>query len=203
LRAELLDDGDREQLPVSLNRVMIATFLLVGMDIAHRLIGWLDGWGIDWAQAMVLIAGILAASRGGLPLNRLYIAPHAPVFETPGDDLREVAGFEATYRKLWAGTRAVVDLAGEMFPEFPAYSPGPDTKTTIGSETRTVEDMPAVSAPDDWLSMITRLRMAMEDPRQLLSGAISDYAATMLVAHGNDPAALIVPGLDGEPYPCS
>ena len=32
-------DGD---LPVPFNRVMIATFYLTGMDIAHRLIGWLD-----------------------------------------------------------------------------------------------------------------------------------------------------------------
>lgn len=220
LRGELLDDGGQKDLPVSLNRVMIATFFLVGMDIAHRLIRWLDRRGIDWASAMVLIAGqqgrptagvtwrtnslaamILAASRGALPLNRLYIAPHAPVFATPGNDLRAVSALEPTYRALWAGTRAVVDLAGDMFPAFPAYCADPGTKITIGSETRTVEEMPAIADPGDWFSLITRLRMVMEDPRQLLSGAVSDFAATMLVAHGNDPSALIVPGLDGEPYP--
>jgi hypothetical protein len=41
----------------------------------------------------------------------------------------------------------------------------------------------------------------MEDPRQLLSGAVTDYASRMLVEHDNDPLAIAVPGLDGEPYP--
>ncbi len=41
----------------------------------------------------------------------------------------------------------------------------------------------------------------MEDPRQLLSGAVTDYVSSELVRHANDPAAVTVPGLDGEPYP--
>jgi hypothetical protein len=41
----------------------------------------------------------------------------------------------------------------------------------------------------------------MEDPRQLLSGAVTDYASRQLIDHRNDPAAVTVPGLDGEPYP--
>jgi hypothetical protein len=41
----------------------------------------------------------------------------------------------------------------------------------------------------------------MEDPRQLLSGAVTDYAAQQLIDHGNDPLAVTVPGLDDEPYP--
>jgi hypothetical protein len=41
----------------------------------------------------------------------------------------------------------------------------------------------------------------MEDPRQLLSGAVTDYASRQLIEHENDPAAVIVPGLDGEHYP--
>jgi hypothetical protein len=88
LRAEYLADGDREDLPVSFDRIMIATFFLVGMDISHRLIAWLDSLGIDWPALMVLITGrqgratagvtwrtnsvagmILAASRGALPLS--------------------------------------------------------------------------------------------------------------------------------------
>jgi hypothetical protein len=41
----------------------------------------------------------------------------------------------------------------------------------------------------------------MEDPRQLLSGAVTDYASSQLVRSANDPSAVTVPGLDGEPYP--
>jgi hypothetical protein len=43
--------------------------------------------------------------------------------------------------------------------------------------------------------------VVMEDPTQLLSGAVTDYASSELVAHANDPSAVTVPGLDGEPYP--
>ena len=51
-------------LPVPFNRVMIATFYLTGMDIAHRLITWLDAVGIDWARAMVIFAGPGRAADG-------------------------------------------------------------------------------------------------------------------------------------------
>jgi hypothetical protein len=60
--------------------------------------------------------------------------------------------------------------------------------------------MPAIAGPDDWFAMTSRLRVVLEDPRQLLSGAVTDYAAQQLVEHGNDPTKLTVPGLDGEPY---
>lgn len=40
----------------------------------------------------------------------------------------------------------------------------------------------------------------MEDPRQLLSGAVTDYASQQLVANDNKPGAVTVPGLDGEDY---
>jgi hypothetical protein len=41
----------------------------------------------------------------------------------------------------------------------------------------------------------------LEDPRQLLSGAVTDVAAAQLVEHANKPDAVRVPGLDGEAYP--
>ena len=43
--------------------------------------------------------------------------------------------------------------------------------------------------------------MVLEDPRQLLSGAVTDYASQQLVDNDNDPRRVVVPGLDGEPYP--
>jgi len=67
--------------------------------------------------------------------------------------------------------------------------------------THTGHQMPAVSGPADWFAMTTRLRVVMEDPRQLLSGAVTDYASTQLVLNANQPEAVVVPGLDGEPYP--
>ncbi|MFE9292788.1 DUF5624 domain-containing protein [Streptomyces niveus] len=225
LRECYLEDGDDPERPVSFNRVMVATFFLVGMDTAHRLITWCDSQAIDWSRTMVVIAGqqgrptagvtwrtssvaaiVLAASRGELPLERLYMAPHAPVFRTPVDgDLGEVAALEPVMRALWSGTRATVELGASMFDGYPAFSPG-DRDAPGGSLVRhgagaTLTEMPAIRSPDDWFTLVSRLRLVMEDPRQLLSGAVSDYAAQQLVAHANDPLAITVPGLDGEPYP--
>ncbi|WP_069625667.1 DUF5624 domain-containing protein [Streptomyces niveus] len=225
LRECYLEDGDDPERPVSFNRVMVATFFLVGMDTAHRLISWCDSQAIDWSRTMVVIAGqqgrptagvtwrtssvaavVLAASRGQLPLDRLYMAPHAPVFRTPVDgDLGEVAALEPVMRALWSGTRATVELGASMFDGYPAFSPG-DRDAPGGALVRhgagaTLTEMPAIHSPADWFTLVSRLRLVMEDPRQLLSGAVSDYAAQQLVAHANDPLAITVPGLDGEPYP--
>jgi hypothetical protein len=213
-------DGD---LPVPFNRVMIATFYLTGMDIAHRLIGWLDGVGIDWTRAMVIfagqagrptagltqeshsIAGVVRAVSGGLLApERVFIAPHAPVFpphDPAGDGTAAAAGLEPGYRRLWAGLRATSELAGGMFDGYPGFAVPAVEQHVIGPGTTAVSGKPAVRGPDDWLALVTRLRVVMEDPAQLLSGAVTDYASAELVQHGNDPSAVIVPGLDGEPYP--
>ena len=221
LRAEYLEDGERADLPVSFDRIMIATFFLVGMDISARLIGWLDQRSVDWERTMVLIAGkqgrptagvtwrtnsvagmILAASRGRLPLDQLYIAPHAPTFSTPhGGDLTEVARLEPMFRSLWAGTRAVMRLGGDMFPDYPAYAADAGGTVELARGTTTIGEMPSIANEQDWFAMVTRLRMVMEDPRQLLSGAVSDFAAQLLIRNDNDPSKVFVPGLDGEPYP--
>ncbi len=221
LRDEYLEGTGQPDLPVPFNRIMIATFFLVGLETANRFIAWCDSHEIDWARTMVVIAGkqgrpsagvtwrsnsianiILSASRGALPLDRLLIAPHAPVFATPHDgDLQEVMSLEHPLRGLWAGTHAVMRLGADMFEGYPAFSSDQGGVIQIDAETATVGDMPAVTSADDWFAMITRLRLVMEDPRQLLSGAVSDVAAAQLATNGNDPSAVIVPGLDGEPYP--
>jgi hypothetical protein len=210
-------------LPVPFNKVMIATFYLTGMDIAHRLITWLDAAGIDWERAMVIFAGqagrptagvtqeshsvagvVRAVSRGRLPAERVFIAPHAPVFPpyNPAEAGRSPAeGMELGYRRLWAGLRATSDLAGGMFEGYPRFAAPFAEPVTIGPGTATVSAKPALKGPDDWLALVTRLRVVMEDPTQLLSGAVTDYASSELVAHANDPSAVTVPGLDGEPYP--
>ena len=210
-------------LPVPFNRVMIATFYLTGMDIAHRLIGWLDAAGVDWARAMVIfagqagrptagvtqeshsIAGVVRAVSGGLLApERVFIAPHAPVLpphDPAGDGATAARDLELGYRRLWAGLRATCELAGSMFDGYPRFAAPAFERPVIGPGTVSVGGKPAVQGPDDWLALVTRLRVVMEDPAQLLSGAVTDYASAELVAHGNDPSAVTVPGLDGEPYP--
>jgi hypothetical protein len=210
-------------LPVPFNKVMIATFYLTGMDIAHRLITWLDAVGIDWARAMVIFAGqagrptagvtqeshsiasvIRAVSRSQLAPERVFIAPHAPVFPpyNPADGDRSAAKtMEADYRRLWAALHATSELADGMFQGYPRFTPPSAERVTIGPGTASVHAKPALKGPDDWFALVTRLRVVMEDPTQLLSGAVTDYASAELVAHANDPSAVTVPGLDGEPYP--
>lgn len=210
-------------LPVPFNKIMIATFYLTGMDIAHRLITWLDAAAIDWSRAMVLIAGkagrptagitaeshsiagvVRAVSRGRLPADRVFIAPHAAVFppyDPAAGDVSGIRAMEPGYRALWSGLRATSDLGAAMFEGYPAYAAPPAGQVPVGPATTVVHAKPALTGPDDWLGLVTRLRVVMEDPAQLLSGAVTDYASSELVSHGNDPAAITVPGLDGEPYP--
>ncbi|MDM0111332.1 DUF5624 domain-containing protein [Variovorax sp. J22R133] len=222
LRTHYLEaKGDAAGATVPMNAVMIATFFLVGMDIAHRVIAWLDCHEIDWNRAMALIVGkqgrptagvtwttnsvaamILGASRKQLPLERLYIAPHGPDFQVAKlPDLAAVRAFEAPMRQLWTRTRTVSELGPLMYEGYPAFEPGSVIRPAIDSNTTSVGEMPAIAGPDDWLALNKRLRVVLEDPRQLLSGCVTDYAVDQLQAHGNDPAKVTVPGLDGITYP--
>lgn len=214
-------DGPAGDLPVPFNRVMVATFFLTGMDIAHRLIAWFDELDIAWERAMVIIAGragrptagvteesnsvagvVRAVARGRMARDRLFIAPHAPVFETyDGTNLAAVAALEGEYRRLWASLRATSELGGQMFEGYPRFEARAADRVRIGADSESVHEKPAVDGPGDWFALTTRLRVVMEDPRQLLSGAVTDYASTQLVRTSNDPSAVTVPGLDGEPYP--
>ncbi|HEX4359215.1 MAG TPA: DUF5624 domain-containing protein [Pseudonocardia sp.] len=206
---------------VPMNHMMIATFFLAGMDIAHRVIAWFDGQGIDWSRAMVLIAGkqgrptsgvtwrtssvaamVLGASRQRLPLERLYMAPHAPVFGTPvNGDLSEVKALEPALRGLWNGVWATVELGAVMFDGYPGFTPGGADQPDLDTGLTEVAEMPLIHSADDMLAMVTRLRVVLEDPRQLLSGCVVDFAVEQLAANNNDPAAVTVPGLDGVDYP--
>jgi hypothetical protein len=213
--------GDAVGASVPLNKVMVATFFLIGMDIGYRVIDWLDQHAIDWRQAMVLVCGragrptagvtwttnsicamILGASRHQLPLSRMYIAPHGPSFTIDASgDLSGAKAMEKPLRDLWAYTRAISDLGSTMFDGYAAYEPGSVALPYLEPGTRTLSEMPQIRDVDDWQSMITRLRVAIEDPRQLLSGAVTDFAVRQLIEHKNDPKRVTVPGLDGIVYP--
>lgn len=219
LRERLLEAHGPGEVP--LNKMMIATFFLVALDIAHRAITWFDRRALDWPRAMVVIAGrqgrptagvtwasnsvaamVLGASRGRLPLDRLYIAPHAPAIAvTQPVDPNALRAFEQPMRELWCHTRATSELGPLMYEGYPAYAPESARRPVLRPDTRTVADMPQVDGPDDWRALNTRLRVVMEDPRQLLSGCVSDYAVAQLVEADNDPAKVVVPGLDGMDYP--
>ncbi|MFC0430977.1 DUF5624 domain-containing protein [Kutzneria buriramensis] len=217
LRADYLDGG-----PVPVNHVMVATFFLAGLDISFRIGRWLRAQDIDWQRAMVLIAGrqgratagvtwttssvatmILGTADGQLPLERLYLAPHAPTFATPVDgDLSECVALEPELRGIWCSTRATVELGELMFAGHPRYSPAgvrfPDVSDPAVTE---VSEMPVVHSADDMRALVTRLRVVLEDPRQLLSGAVIDLAVEALGAADWDPTRVVVPGLTGVRYP--
>jgi hypothetical protein len=122
-----------------------------------------------------------------------------PAFD--GRDVSAVTSLEDEYRRLWASLRAISDLGGRMFEGYPRFAARPPEHVTVGAGSVSVHEKPAVDSPDDWFALTTRLRVVMEDPRQLLSGAVTDYASRQLIRSGNDPSAVTVPGLDGEPYP--
>jgi hypothetical protein len=222
LRTDYLEGGGDVDLPVPINHMMVATFFLAGMDISFRIGRWLRAQDIEWGRAMVIIAGrqgratagvtwttssvatmILGASGHRLPLEHLYLAPHAPTFATPRDgDLSEVVALEEELRGIWCTTRATVELGELMFTGYPRYSPQDVRFPDISDPTITeVGEMPVVRSPDDMRALVTRLRVVLEDPRQLLSGAVIDVAVEALTATGWDPTAVVVPGLTGVCYP--
>jgi Domain of unknown function (DUF5624) len=222
LRSEYLEAKDSEfGATIPVNVVMIATFFLTGLDIAFRINRWFRQQAVDWSRAMVLISGqqgrptsgvtlasnsvcqmILQASNRQLPLERMYIAPHAPSFVL-GDpvDLDALHAQEEQYRFLWCYTWAISQLGPTMFDGYPHYSPAAAAQPVVDDTTSELSDMPRILGPDDIRTMVTRLRLVMEDPRQLLSGSVTDYAAEQLRERDNNPSAVVVPGLDGYAYP--
>jgi hypothetical protein len=222
LRRDYLEaKGDALGATVPFNAVMIAAFFLVALDTATRVIAWFKAQSIDWDRAMVLIAGqqgrptagvtwttnsvcqlILGAANRKLPLERMYIAPHAKSFTVKDPaDLEAVRAFEEPLRSIWLYTRAISNLAPTMFEGYARYAPGSYEPPVIGKDTRELSEMPRILGPDDMLTMTTRLRLVIEDPRQLLSGCVTDYAVEQLRQNGNNPAAVVVPGLDRYVYP--
>jgi hypothetical protein len=211
-----------DELPVPVNHMMVATFFLAGMDAAHRIMRWFDRHPIAWHDAMVLVAGrqgratagvtwntssvatiIIGASRKRLPLERLYMAPHAPVFDTPVDgDMSAIADMEPATRELWFHIKVTVELGRLMFPGYPEFRPNSFAAPDLAERRHDIiGEMPVIHSPTDFDAMITRMRMVLEDPRQLLSGAVTDFAVDQLITHDNDPTKVVVPGLTGVDYP--
>jgi hypothetical protein len=143
------------------------------------------------------------ASNERLSPERVFIAPHAPSFVL--NDIKDDAHLQrlsSEFRDIWTNTRASIELARAMFEGYPAYDGSAVVASTaleIGS--RSMSDMPALRAPDDRHTAIARLRLVMEDPRQLLANSVASYIIDQLCAADNDPTKVFIPGFSNVDYP--
>ncbi|MEV7283345.1 DUF5624 domain-containing protein [Streptomyces sp. NPDC093252] len=220
LRDDYLIGVGQPELPVPFTKVVIATFSLVGLDSVSTIIRWVTSFDLDWSRTYVMIAGrqgrptsgitkgtnsmariIHFAARGALPSAHLLIAPHAPTFLTPrtSDDLDEVIRLEDPLRWMLARVVAGIELAPLMYEGWPSYEEAPMFGPDLEPGTRTLSDLPRIPAPDAWDAMYARLRLSLEDPRQLLASGVSDYVAEQLATRPDGD--FVVPGLDNETYP--
>jgi hypothetical protein len=144
--------------------------------------------GLTWASNNMCHL-LWKASDGRLLPERVYIAPHAPSFVLADmHDEEQLRKLNAEFRQIWTSTRATVELARSMFEGFPAF------------ETM-VHEMPPLRSPDDRFTAITRLRLVMEDPGQLLANSVASYIIDQLSEHGNRPAEVFIPGFTNVAYP--
>jgi hypothetical protein len=208
------------RIAVPINDMMVATFALVFLDIAHRIIGWLRSISVDWERAMVVISGqagrptagltwatnnmchlIWKASAERLPTDRLYVAPFGPSLSLSSlADARDCATVENEYRQLWFSSRASVEVAREMFKGYPAFRPATSTGPLISASTRWLTELPTLRSYDDRLAAITRLRFVMEDPAQQLSNASAHFIIDALCHANNDPLQVSIPGFTDIDY---
>lgn len=220
LRRDYLD-VDTARYPVSGNKIMVATFGLYALDHAHGLIRWFEDLSLDWPRLIFVITGrqgrptagttksttnlvriMKHISRDSLRLDRIFLAPTMPGFEPVRDgDLTGAAAAEAGIRWNTARIMSSVELAPLMYEGYPTFAEPPLLGGELVAGAAEVSEFPPVRSADDWFTMITRLRLTLEDPRQLLAAGVTDYITERLVAVGNDPRAVVIPGLDTESYP--
>jgi hypothetical protein len=221
VRSRYLDPQGSATVPVPINDLMVATFALAFLDIGHRIIRWVRSQVADWDRLMVLLSGrsgrptaglswttnnmchlLWKASNEQLPPERVFIAPHAPSFVL--SDIKDDAHLQrlsAEFRDIWTNTRASIELARCMFEGYPAFNGSAvvvPTALEIGS--RTMNEMPALRSPDDRYTAIARLRLVMEDPRQLLANSVASYVIDQLCAADNDPGKVFIPGFTNVDY---
>ena len=123
------------------------------------------------------------------------------VSDMPGG-LCPYPSYGSLLRQLWASLHAIQDLGDIMFPGYPRFTPRSVAAADVSDLAVTeVSEMPLIRDADDFRAMVTRLRVVLEDPRQLLSSCVTDFAVAQLVELGNDPTKVIVPGLDNISYP--
>jgi len=221
LRQNYLDPTDNHAVPVPLNDVMVATFTLTFLDIAHRMIRWLRSQNFDWRKLMVLLSGksgrpsagltwqtnnnchlLWRASAERIPAEHVQITPHGPSLNL--SDLRDparVSEIEEQVREVFLQLRANTDLARVMFEGYPNFAKSIEEPPVIESTTKTLHAMPRLRSPDDRVTAITRLRLVMEDPTQLLSNSVAHFVIDQLCERDNQPQLVVIPGFSNVSYP--
>jgi Domain of unknown function (DUF5624) len=223
LRAHLLDPVGSAAVPTPLNDVMVATFTLTFLDIAHRMIRWLRSQNLNWPRLMILLSGksgrpsagltwqtnnnchlLWKASKQAISPENVQITPHGPslVLSDLQDSLR-VAKIERQVREVFLHLRANVDLARMMFEGYPAFVKNIEEPPVLEATTKSLHAMPRLRAPDDRVTAITRLRFVMEDPTQLLSNSVAHFVIDQLCEHNNRPELVVVPGFSNVSFPAS
>jgi hypothetical protein len=223
LRTSFLDPIDSAAVPVPLNDVMVATFTLAFLDIAHRMIRWLRSQNLDWPRLMILLSGksgrpsagltwqtnnnchlLWQASERRISPENVQITPHGPSLALPDlqDSLR-VAETERQVREVFLHLRANIDLARVMFEGYPAFVKNIEEPPVLEATTKSLHAMPRLRSPDDRLTAITRLRFVMEDPTQLLSNSVAHFVIDQLCEHDNRPEFVVIPGFSSVSYPAS
>ena len=221
VRSHFLDSVDPVELPVAMNDMMAATFALVFLDTGYRVIRWLRAQDIDWAKLMVVVCGRAGRPTAGLTWQtnsmchllwqatgqkldpeKLYIAPHAPVFSLDQLETSEgAADVEHQFRKLWFGSRTTVEMGRVMFDGYPAFHRPMQSAPVVDAATRSISELPQVRSEADRRAIITRLRFVMEDPAQQLVNAGAQFVVDQLCAHDNDPSRVVIPGFTNLDYP--
>ena len=222
VREQYLEPVGSAAVPVPINDMMVATFALAFLDIAHRMIRWMRERVTDWGRLMVMLSGRSGRATAGLTWasnnmchllwkasderllpERVYIAPHAPSFVLADmHDEGHLRKLNMEFREIWNSTRATVELARSMFEGFPAFETSLRPAPTVDAAGRMiVSEMPPLRSPDDRFTAITRLRLVMEDPGQLLANSVASYIIDQLSEHGNRPAEVFIPGFSNVTYP--
>jgi len=158
--------------------------------------------GLTWASNNMCHLLWKASGERLLP-ERVYIAPHAPSFVLADmHDEEQLRKLNAEFRDIWNSTRATVELARGMFDGFPAFEATTRPAPTVDTAGKmVVSEMPPLRSPDDRFTAITRLRLVMEDPGQLLANSVASYIIDQLCEHGNRPAEVFIPGFTNVAYP--
>ena len=221
LRHNYLDPTANAAYPVPMNDVMVATFTLTFLDIAHRMIRWLRSQELHWPKLMVLLSGksgrpsagltwqtnnnchlLWRASEQRIPPEHVQIAPHGPSLNLSDlHDPARVSEIEEQVRDVFLQLQANTDLAGAMFEGYPRFAKSIEEPPVIESTTKALHAMPRLRSPDDRLTAITRLRFVMEDPTQLLSNSVAHFVIDQLCESDNQPQLVVIPGFSNVSYP--
>jgi hypothetical protein len=147
---------------------------------------------------------IWQASHRAMPVENLLIAPHLPGIDMAALKAGEnQSRLEVDYRYFWSKTKVTAEMGAKMFPTLPAFVPDIGAETAVGIAGTSLSEMPQLRDAYDRETALARLKLVMEDPRQLLSNSVSQFIIVSLCDNGNQPHSVIVPGFTNVDYPAA